>query len=223
MLDLFVKGGFLMHPILIASILAFGIALERGWFFWKIRGDARAVFEELKERLLKGDREITLKTAEEAPRPVGAVLKEGLVYWEEGPEIVQEVMAIRSEEALREAQKGLSVLAVIASITPMLGLLGTVVGLVEAFQKVAEMQERVSPALLASGIWAALITTVGGLFVAIPTLIVYHYFQGKVAHLAFQLEHYGSELLLLLKKEKGGEDGLGRSEMPRMRVHRMGG
>lgn len=84
----------------------------------------------------------------------------------------------------------------------MLGLLGTVVGLVEAFQKVAEMQERVSPASLASGIWAALITTVGGLFVTIPTLIAHHFFQGRVAHLAFRIEHYGCELLLLLKREQ---------------------
>ena len=83
----------------------------------------------------------------------------------------------------------------------MLGLLGTVVGLVQAFQKVAEMEARVSPSLLASGIWAALVTTVGGLFVAIPVLIVHHYFQGKMAHLAFQVEHYGSELLLVMKKE----------------------
>ena len=80
-------------------------------------------------------------------------------------------------------------------------VLWTVVGLVEAFQRVAEMEARVSPALLASGIWAALITTVGGLFVAIPTFIVHHYFKRKVSHLAFQIEHYGSELLLLMKRE----------------------
>lgn len=198
--DLYFKGGFLMHPILVASIIALAIVLERGWYFWQIRGDLHACFEALSERLLKGDLEEAQRLSERFPGPMGIVLKEGLKHWEEGPEIVQEVMAIRGEEVLRSAERGISILALIASISTMLGLLGTVVGLVEAFQKVAEMEARVSPALLASGIWAALITTVGGLFVAIPTLILHHYFQGKLSHLAFQIEHYGSELLLLLKK-----------------------
>lgn len=225
MFDLYWKGGFLMHPVLVASIVALAIALERGWFFWRIRGSVHAIFDDLKEHLLKGDREGALKVAERKGGPIGIVLREGLRHWEEGPEIVQEVMAIRGEEVLLSARSGIPLLALIASISTMLGLLGTVVGLVEAFQRVAEMEERVSPALLASGIWAALITTVGGLFVAIPTLVVHHYFQGKISHLAFQIEHYGSELVLLLKKGVGreGEGGLAKGEDTLMGVYRVGG
>ncbi len=225
MFDLYLRGGFLMHPIFIASVTAIAIALERGWFFWRIRGDVQGSFEELKEWLIKKDLRTALKIAERAPGPVGIVLREGLKHWGEGAEIVQEVMAIRGEEVLRESQKGLSVLAMIASISTMLGLLGTVVGLVDAFQKVAEMKEHVSPALLASGIWMALITTVGGLFVAIPSLIVHHFFQQKISHLAFQIEHYVSELLLLLKKGMGcsGEGGVARSENVLMGAHSTGG
>lgn len=201
MLEVYLKGGFLMHPILIASVIALAVALERGWFFWHIRGEAGSLFETLSEQLKKGEREGAIGAAGKIVGPIGVVLREGLKHREEGPEIVQEVMAIRGEEALRSARRGIPLLALIASISTMLGLLGTVVGLVEAFQKVAEMEARVSPALLASGIWVALITTVGGLFVAIPALIVHHYFQEKVTHLAFQIEHYGSELLLVMKKE----------------------
>lgn len=202
MLDLYLKGGAFMHPILLASVIALALAIERGWFFWQMQSEMQKAFEALSERLRTGDKEGATRMAEKIAGPIGVVLKEGLKHQDDGPEMVQEAMAIRGEEVLQTVRQGIPLLALIASVSTMLGLLGTVVGLVEAFQKVAEMQERVSPALLASGIWAALITTVGGLFVAIPTLIAHHFFQGRVAHLAFQIEHYGSELLLLLKREQ---------------------
>lgn len=202
MLDLYLKGGFLMHPILIASVIGLGIVLERAWFFWRADSHVGPLFETLAERISKGDPEGALEAAGEHSGPVGLVLREGLKHWKRGPEMAQEVMAIRGEEALRSARRGISLLALVPSVSVMLGLLGTVVGMVEAFQRVAEMEQRVSPALLASGIWTALITTVGGLCVAIPILIAHHYFQEKIAHLAFQIEHYGSELILLLKQER---------------------
>jgi len=205
MLDFYMKGGALMHPILIASVVALAVALERGWFFWRSRGNAGKSFEALSERLLKGDRQGAVAVAEKMIGPIAVVLREGLKHGEEGAEIAQEAMAIRGEEILRAAQKGIPALALIASISTMSGLLGTVVGLVVAFQKVAEMEARVSPALLASGIWAALITTVAGLVVAIPTLITHHYFQGKLTQFSFQIEHYGSEMILLLKRRARNE------------------
>lgn len=201
MIDLYLKGGALMHPILVASVIALATAIERGWFFRQIRGEAQGAFEALSERLRSRDPEGAIRMAEKMIGPVGLVLKEGLEHRDEGPEVVEEAMAIRGEALLQTVRRGIPLLALIASVSTMLGLLGTVVGLVEAFQQVAEMEARVSPALLASGIWAALITTVGGLFVAIPALIAHHYFQRKVSDLAFQIEHYGSELLLLMKKE----------------------
>lgn len=191
-----------MHPILVASVIALAVALERVWFFWRADSNVGPLFEMVAERISKGDPKGALEVVGEHSGPVGLVLREGLKHWHEGPEMAQEIMAIRGEEALRSARRGISLLSLVPSITVMLGLLGTVVGMVQAFQKVAEMEEQVSPALLASGIWTALITTVGGLCVAIPILIAHHYFQEKIAHLAFQIEHYGSELILLLKQER---------------------
>lgn len=202
MLDYYLRGGFLMHPILLSSIIALAIAIERFWYFWRMRAAVPETFQAIKEDISKGDIDKARERAEEIPGAVGTVLREGLSHPDEEPEIIQEIMAIRGEELLREANRGIPTLALIPSVSTMLGLLGTVIGLVEAFSKVAEMEERVSPAILSHGIWTALITTVGGLFVAIPTLITHHYFQGKVAHLAFQLEHHGSEILLLIKKNR---------------------
>lgn len=200
MFDLYLKGGIWMHPILLASIVAVTLILERGWFFLRISASPYSLFDHLKDHLSRGDIKGARSAAEQIRGPIGAVLKEGLSAPEEEIEIIQESMSIRGEEMLQRANRGIPALALIASISTMLGLLGTVVGMVETFQQVAEMKESVSPALLASGIWTALITTVGGLLVAIPTLIAHHYLKSRVSHLRFQLEHYGSELLLLLKK-----------------------
>lgn len=201
MWELYLKGGFLMHPILIASITALAIFLERGWFFRQIRGDMKDIFEIMAEHLSKGDLKGALRMVDRVPEPIGIVLREGLRHLEEGPEIAHEAMAIRGAQILRSARKGIPVLALISSVTPMIGLLGTITGMVAAFQQMAGAGEQVSPALLASGIWTALITTVGGLLVAIPALIVHHYFEERISRLSFQIEHYGSELLLLIKKD----------------------
>lgn len=203
MLQLYLKGGFLMHPILLASILALAIALERWRYFRKTR--PRKIgrqFEIIEAHLLSGRENEAWAVAARISGPIGSVLSEALEGTEEDPDLKEEKMAIRGEEILREAARGLSVLGLIASVSTMLGLLGTVVGLVEAFQRVAELEERVSPAHLASGIWVALITTVAGLFVAIPTLIAHHLLQLRHSQLAFQIEHYGNRLLLLLRKKK---------------------
>ncbi|MFQ5779820.1 MAG: MotA/TolQ/ExbB proton channel family protein [Nitrospiria bacterium] len=194
-----------MHPILAASVIALAITLERCWYFWRIRSrDIARRFEQIEGFLLRGDDKDAKRVAKDTAGPLGKVLQLGLEDHDEVLEILQERMMICGEEVSREAGKGLSLLALIPSVSTMLGLLGTVVGMVSAFQRVAQMEGRVSPALLASGIWVALITTVAGLLVAIPTLIAHHTLQARLTRLSFEIEHYGSRLLLLLKKNGRG-------------------
>lgn len=201
MLDLYLKGGFLMHPILAVSVIALAITLDRWWYFRKIRlKDIGRRFALIEKALLKGEREKGMGALEGVTGPLGRVIGFTLQDLEEPCEIIEEKMMITGEEVSREAGRGLSLLGLIPSLSTMLGLLGTVIGLVLAFQRVAQMEGRVSPALLASGIWVALITTVAGLLVAIPSLIAHHYLQTQQARMTFEIEHYGSRLLLLLKK-----------------------
>ena len=82
----------------------------------------------------------------------------------------------------------------------MIGLLGTVLGMVEAFQKVSFMKSIVNPSVLASGIWEALITTVAGLFVGIPALIGYHLYSNRMKAIAFSMKHYSEEMLAIMEK-----------------------
>ena len=91
--------------------------------------------------------------------------------------------------------KNLRGLAVIGNIAPLLGLLGTVTGMIRAFMKIQRLGGIVDASVLAGGIWEALITTAAGLSVAIPTLVAYHYFEGRIDNIASQIKDVASELL----------------------------
>lgn len=200
MFELYLKGGILMHAILASSIVMLSIVLERTWYFW--RAGSREIsreFEQIEALLLKGERKEAAALAAELSGPIGRVLQTGLNRTEDRHEITEERMAIFGEALMHEAEKGLSLLALIPSISTLLGLLGTVLGLVMAFQKVAFMEGNVSPALLASGIWVALLTTVAGLLVAIPALVAHYYIQNRLSRLTFEMEHFANRLLLVLK------------------------
>jgi biopolymer transport protein ExbB len=89
-------------------------------------------------------------------------------------------------------------IGILGNIAPLIGLLGTVVGMVKTFMKIADLSGNVNPSILASGIWEALLTTAAGLTVAIPTVIIYHYFENTVDNFAFQIKNYSLELIELL-------------------------
>jgi biopolymer transport protein ExbB len=97
--------------------------------------------------------------------------------------------------------ENLHVLELIGRVAPLVGLLGTVLGMVNAFRTVAASQGAVDPALLADGIWEALITTVAGMCVAIPALVFHHFFEDRVKKTAFQMKHYGTEIVKLLEEK----------------------
>ncbi len=204
MLDLYLKGGILMHPILAASVMALAITLERLWYFWRIGSrEVNRRFERIEKLLSKGKVKEAARIAASISGPIGKILQIGLKETGEEPEIVAERMAICGDAIAREASKGLSLLALISPVSTMLGLLGTVFGMVLSFQRLSLIEGALSPALLASGIWVALITTVAGMTVAIPALIAHHTLQSRKERLIFEIEHFGSRLLLLLKKARG--------------------
>ncbi len=189
-----------MHPILLCSVLMLSIVLERTWYFW--RRPSRNVLQKFKlieKALLDEAHNKAREIASSLSGPTGSIIQIGLENRQEKYEITEERMALAGETFVREASKGLSLLALIPSISTLLGLLGTVIGLVLAFRKVALLEGNVSPALLASGIWVALITTAAGLIVALPSLIAHHFLQNKIAQLTFEIEYFGNRLLLHLK------------------------
>ncbi len=194
MFDLIVMGGWWMAPIVLASVIAMGIILERSWNLRRSRVLPPGVVEEL-EKLVQ-NRELTMERLRAIAQrsPLGRVLSAGLVPFV----ISREEMKARIEDAGRhvahELECCLPTLGTIAMISPLLGLLGTVVGMILTFE-VLTTQGIAKPNELAGGISTALITTAAGLIVALPSLIAYRALRAQVDRLVIDMEREAMRLL----------------------------
>lgn len=195
----FEKGGYLMYPLFLCSIAALGLALERVYYFLKIRCDVYAWFEGLTAKAGAGDLESEL--AASSRNPVRRVLSDIWLHRRLDREDLEALAQESAEEQLHRLQRNLKALGVLATICPLIGLLGTVLGIMKAFLKTAEAGA-VEPALLAGGIYEALITTIAGLAISIPAWAFYYYFENRVDHYVFQMESYSSRFLRLLHQRE---------------------
>jgi biopolymer transport protein ExbB len=204
------RGGMLMYPLLLLSILALWIFLERFYHLKRADSKAAALFDEIKRLLLEGNRDAAVRRAHERPGPVAAVFQVLLqAPFVEKPDL-EELATVQGRQELQRLTRRLPLLYLIAGVAPLIGLLGTVMGLVKAFQKVAMAQGVVNPSLLADGIWEALLTTVAGLMIAIPAALFHHYLDQKVKEHTFQINHYGTMLIRLLAATEDVHAGRGR-------------
>jgi biopolymer transport protein ExbB len=192
---LFERGGVLMYPLLLLSVLALGIFLERVYHLKRADSKAALLFDEVNILLAEGKREGAMRLARHRPGPVAAVFYALLSTPLTEKADLEEVATMQGRIELQRLTRRLSFLNLIAGLAPLIGLLGTVIGMVKAFQTVATSQGVVNPSLLAGGIWEALLTTVVGLTVAIPASVFHHYLDQKVKAYAFQINHYGALLI----------------------------
>ena len=202
-IELMGKGGVLMYPIFLASVIAGAIIIERLIFFKKCKEDPEEIFKAIKD-LAESDKKIDfndLKKSNEGP--VSRILEVGLKAHKEPRWKLEEKLTVHGQEEIRGLRKNLRGLEVIATISPLMGLLGTVIGMVKAFNKVAQYKGQVDPSLLAGGIWEALLTTAAGLALAIPVVIMLNYFERKVESISFLLGKYGQYLIHQLYDEQG--------------------
>lgn len=204
MLELVQSGGWLMLPIIICSILAAAISVER---FWTLGSDRIApkqllaeVWTHIKREQLDGQRLRELR----AGSLLGQILASGLVSARHGRDAMKESIEEAGAQATHELERFLTPLGTIASITPLLGLLGTVIGMIKVFNAI--MLEGTGNAnVLAGGISEALITTAAGISVAIPALIFYRYFNRRVDELVLTMEQEAARLVELLHGEREAE------------------
>jgi len=167
-IDWLVKGGWAMYPLVLLSVYALYVILNRAAFFLS---QARRTDREL-ENVLRG----TSPLPERLEGELAPLLARGLKQ----RAIDDKRAELAIEHELLEGARYLNSLDTVAIVAPMLGLLGTVSGMIATFQKVAELQGQVNPSVLAGGIWEALLTTAFGLLVAIPALIGYRYFKSRL-------------------------------------------
>lgn len=196
--DLFVAGGPIMYPILLCSIFALAIIITKLVFFSKISTDTHklktVVFDLIKNNRIKDA--VTL--CDENPSPVAKILKGGLLKFGCSRDEMKEAMEDVSLYELPRLEKYFTALATITHVAPLLGLLGTVTGMTSCFYTIqmrAASLNPVTPGDLAGGIAEALITTVAGLFVAIPTSVTYNYLISRVNTFVREMEHAATELI----------------------------
>lgn len=193
MWELVKAGGWLMAPIVLCSILALGIIIERSLRLRTARvapaNLANQVIAELHRHPFNGDslHELARRS------PLGDVLATGIRFAGGGLDYMQMQMQTRASTRIHELEKNLNLLGTIGQIAPLLGLLGTVLGIIEAFMAV-NSGGATDPAMLAAGISQALITTAAGMVVAVPALVAYRYYQRKVIDLAVAMEAQASLL-----------------------------
>lgn len=187
MFEMVQAGGWLMLPILLCSVIALAIVGERFWSLQQKRINPASLVSQIWE-WYKAD-ELTDENIEALANssPLGRVLAAGLVNRHHPREIMKESIEDTGRQVVVQLERYLNTLGTIASITPLLGLLGTVIGMIKVFAAITTHGVG-NPSVLAGGISVALITTAAGLSVAIPSLIFYRYFRGKVDELVIKME-----------------------------------
>ena len=194
MIEIIRAGGWLMLPIILCSILAVAITLERLWTLQR----QRVLPKDLVTRVWEWarDRQLDRKHLDilAANSPMGQVLAAGLANRGQDREVLKEKVQDTGRHVVHELERYLNSLGTIAAITPLLGLLGTVIGMVKVFTAITTAGVG-NPGVLAGGISEALITTAAGLSVAIPTLIAYRYLRGRVDALVVEMEKEAMKLV----------------------------
>jgi len=205
---IFLAGGPLMWPILLCSVLALAIIVEKFMHLHNIRIDFKNFLDSVIEKLKKSNIKEALSVCDNITAPVAGIIKAGIMKYTASRDEIKEAMEDASLYEIPKLEKNLSALATIAHISPLLGLLGTVTGMVRAFQVIqmkATSLNPVSPGDLAGGIWEALLTTVAGLIVAIPTFVAYNFFVSRVNAVVVNMERASTELVNFITQHAGIE------------------
>jgi len=193
-IDFFVKGGIYMWPLLACAVAGLAVILERFFTLHRAKTNTRrlmsAVVSGLKEKGVEGAKEICMNTR----GPIAAILHAGLTKVEHGPAAVEKAIENSGAVEMAFLSRGLPVLSSVISVGPMLGFLGTVSGMIHAFEAIAAA-EQVSAKVVASGISEALITTLAGLTIAIPAQLAYNYFLARIDGFVIEMEETSVELL----------------------------
>lgn len=199
------KGGPVMWVILLCSIIALAVVIERFMQLRKARIDTGKFMNEI-ANLLKRNRIMeAIDMCNQTPGPISQVVKAGILKHDRSRPEIREAIEDAAVTEIPVLEKNLSVLATMAHIAPLLGLLGTVTGMVRAFQVIeqkATALQPVNPKDLAGGIWEALLTTVFGLCVAIPAYVAYNFFVNKVNEFVFEIEKSATDLVNLLSSRR---------------------
>jgi len=191
-----------MIPIIALSIIGLAMILERAWTLWKIRLDIPQFAQEIFLHLERGQFQKALERCGKVKHPIADVFKLGILNRTLKREEIESMMEREGDEQVQYLEQYLGALIIIIGVEPMLGFLGTIIGLIQAFMAWEQLGSNITVSALASGIYQAMITTAGGLIVAIPYYVIYHLIVGKIKSHAQEMTYYGNELIDILVRAK---------------------
>jgi biopolymer transport protein ExbB len=204
MLDLIIKGGVVMAPIIGLSVIALAIILERAWALISIRLNVPLFAKEVFLDIQRGYFSKAAEKCGEVKHPIGKLFIQGISNRNMKRDDLDRLMEREGERGVKKLERGLGALVVIIGIEPMLGFLGTIVGLIRAFMTWEQLGTNITVSALAAGIYQAMITTAGGLIAAIPYFICYHIFVARIKSHAGLMSYYGTQLLDVLATARKG-------------------
>src|SRR5574338_304511 len=200
LLDIFLKGGFIMWPILLSSIIGLAVSIDRFIMLRKAKINVPAFMVRIRGFIKKKDISGAISYCMQEKSPVANIVRKGLKKYKYGHDRVKDAIENAGSQEISKLEKGLSVLASVAGIAPLLGFLGTVTGMIQAFMTIQDLAGAANPSDLAGGIWEALITTAFGLIIGIPALALYNYFLGSVKKLVSEMETVANDVIDVIQE-----------------------
>lgn len=201
MIGLFLTGGWVMYPLLIVSIIGLAVMIERIIFFSTVeRGNFNHYFQKhIEELMKKGDIKAAIEICKNKNNSVAVTIRAILENYDRDRTSLQDLIQEVATTRIGMMDKLMWLLGIIASVSPLLGLLGTVCGIIVAFQSMAIENGLGKPELMAKGIGEALITTAAGLIIAIPCMIVYRYLENQIDNVISEMEKVSLRFLNIHK------------------------
>jgi len=203
LLSIVLKGGWIMLFIFIASIIAVAIIVDRILVIRKSKSNIPQFLVKIRGLLKKKDIDGALNYCMEERTPAANIVKKGLKKYHFGHERVKEAIESAGKQEITKLEKGLSILATISGVAPLLGFLGTVTGMISAFMRIEDLQGAANPSDLAGGIWEALLTTAFGLAVGIIAYTFYNYLVNSINKLVLDMEIVSNDVVDIIEEVRG--------------------
>jgi biopolymer transport protein ExbB len=200
LLDLAMKGGPVMVPIFILFFIAIFILVEKTLTLSKARKNPPNFFDQVKRMVLNGEISAARAICNQTDTPVSRMIEKGISKIGNPLKNIETSIENIGKIEIYNLEKNLSLLGTIAGAAPMLGFLGTVTGMVQAFMQIAQVEGQVSPKLLSSGMYEAMVTTVAGLIVGIVAYLAYNFLVARVQKIVHQMEYTSFEFIDLLQE-----------------------
>lgn len=200
--ELFRAGGWMMYPIVLMSFIAIYIFIERLLTLNKANQSPEAFMGKVKELVLKGDVNGAKLLCAQNDSPIARMIEKGISRIGSPLKNIEASIENVGRIEVFRLEKNLSTLATIAGAAPMMGFLGTVIGMVQAFIAIAQQEGSVSPKLLSSGIYTAMLTTVAGLIVGIIAYLAYNFLVTRVQKIIHRMEYSSIEFIDLLQEPR---------------------